>query len=281
MRFWIGNSRGGSLVSADEAKIPVTDHGFTVADGVFETLKVMNGVPFALSRHIARLHRSAEGMGLVLPSDDLIYAAVADVKRDIESPLERMRITVTSGSGPLGSERGAHDATLVLVCGPMATWPASASVAVVPWQKFERSALTGLKTTAYADNVVALNYARGKGADEAIFANSQGMLCEAASSNVFLVLDGELITPTLASGALGGITRALTIEWCDVTERDVTMSDFYRASEVMLSSSTRDLQPVHKIITGADHEIVLPAPGPVSASAMLRFASAAASNLNP
>lgn len=281
MRFWIGHSTGGALVSANEAKVPVTDHGFTVADGVFETLKVCNGVPFALDRHLARLHRSAAGMGLVLPPDAVIHAAIEDVVRNSESALERMRITVTSGSGPLGSERGAHEPTLVLVCGPMSPWPASASVAVVPWAKFERSALTGLKTTAYAENVVALNFVRSKGADEAIFANSQGLLCEAASSNVFLVLDGELITPTLASGALGGITRELAVQWCDVIERDITMDDFYRASEVMLSSSTRDLQPVHKIITGSDAEIVLPAPGPVSAQALSRFAHQAQANLNP
>lgn len=281
MRFWIGNPSGCALVSADQARVPVTDHGFTVADGVFETLKVVDGVPFALTRHLARLQRSAAGMGLQLPDESIVRGAIDDVVRNVESPRERMRITVTSGSGPMGSERGHSDWTLVVVSGPAQPWPASASVAVVPWAKYEHGVLTGLKTTAYAENVVALNYARNKSCDEAIFANTEGNLCEAASSNVFVVLDGELVTPPLSSGALGGITRELALKWCNVTERDISMEQFYRASEVMVSSSTRDLQPVHEILTLTGDRISLPAPGPVSAQAMAQFAARAADDIDP
>ena len=281
MRFWIGNASGGVLVSKEFAKVSVTDHGFTVADGVFETLKVINGTPFALTRHLARLHRSADGLGLTLPSDDDIRAAVADVLAAPEAGIERMRITVTSGEGPMGSERGDSDWTLVVTSAPTNPWPPSATLAIVPWKKYEHSALTGLKTTSYAENVVALNFARRRGADEAVFANSQDMLCEGASSNIFAVVDGELITPTLDSGALGGITRALALQWCDIRERDITLDQFLTATEVFISSSTRDLQPVSTVIDLDGSEHALPCPGPHSHQAMAAFAAHASKDLDP
>ena len=90
----------------------------------------------------------------------------------------------------------------------------------VPWPRNERGALAGLKTTSYAENVVALAEARRRGGTEAIFANLAGHLCEGTGSNVFYVVDGELRTPTLASGCLAGVTRALVLEWCGGVEVD-------------------------------------------------------------
>ena len=115
----------------------------------------------------------------------------------------------------------------------------------MPWPRNERGALAGVKSTSYAENVVALAYAAERGATEAVFPNLQGHLCEGTGSNVFYVLDGELRTPTLASGCLAGITRALILEWCDAVEVDEpieTVSE--HASEIFLASTTRDAQPV-------------------------------------
>ena len=85
---------------------------------------------------------------------------------------------------------------------------------MVPWVRNERSAVAGLKTTSYAENVVALAYAKERGAIEAVFANTRGELCEGTGSNVFVVRDGVVWTPPLDSGCLAGITRALAVEWC-------------------------------------------------------------------
>ncbi len=82
----------------------------------------------------------------------------------------------------------------------------------VPWVRNERSAVAGLKTTSYAENVRALAYAKERGGSEAIFANTVGDLCEGTGSNIFCVYDGELVTPTLESGALAGVTRTLVLD---------------------------------------------------------------------
>src|SRR5690606_22652866 len=97
----------GALVPADEARVSVFDHGLTVGDGVFETLKAVDGVPFAARRHLERLRRSAAALGLTVPvTDDGLREAMSSVLAARPRPLARVRITVTGGLGPLGSDRG-------------------------------------------------------------------------------------------------------------------------------------------------------------------------------
>ena len=141
----------------------------------------------------------------------------------------------------------------------MVAWPATTRVATVPWPRNERGALAGLKTTSYAENVVALAAAHERGATEAMFANLAGHLCEGTGSNVFYVVDGELRTPTLASGCLAGVTRALVLEWFGGVEVDEPIEAVTGASEVFLTSTTRDVQGV-----SAWDDRELPAPGPVT-----------------
>ena len=128
---------------------------------------------------------------------------------------------------------------------------ARAKVVVVPWTRNERSATAGLKTTSYAENVVALAYAKERGGIEAIFANTRGELCEGTGSNIFVVVDGELLTPPLDSGCLAGITRELTIEWCraeglPVREQTLPLSVLETADEVFITSSTKDVLPISR-----------------------------------
>ena len=118
----------------------------------------------------------------------------------------------------------------------------------VPWTRNENGATAGLKTTSYAENVIALAHAAERGGTEAIFANTVGHLCEGTGSNVFYVVDGELRTPTLASGCLAGVTRALVIEWCDAREVDEPLADVKAAtSEAFLVSTTRDVQAIRTL----------------------------------
>lgn len=147
----------------------------------------------------------------------------------------------------------------------------------VPWTRNERGALTGLKTTSYAENVVALARAHQHGASEALFANTVGQLCEGTGSNVFVVLDGELHTPPVASGCLAGITRALAVEWTGARETDLPLDVLQRADEIFLTSSLRDIQAVHRV---DDRELPGTA-GPVTAKAMRVFGERSGHDQDP
>jgi branched-chain amino acid aminotransferase len=260
MRAWMN---GELLPDPGAPAVLLTDHGLTVGDGVFEAIKVVNGEPFALTSHLDRLARSAAGMGLPVVDDAACRAGVAAVLDGQDLPLGRIRITYTGGPAPLGSGRGDAAPTLVVVADHMDEWPATTAVATVPWPRNERGALAGLKTTSYAENVVALAEAKRRGATEAVFANLAGHLCEGTGSNVFYVVDGELRTPTLASGCLAGVTRGLVLEWFGGREVDEPIEVLAEASEIFLASTTRDVQGVER---WDDRDLV--APGPVTAGAL-------------
>jgi branched-chain amino acid aminotransferase len=267
------------LVAAADARVSVFDHGLTVGDGVFETAKVIDGVPFALTRHLRRLERSAAGLGLAPPAGERVrdaVRAVIDANPDVVAAPARLRVTVTGGPAPLGSDRGDARPTLLVALAPMRRWDPTAKVVVAPWVRNERSATAGLKTTSYAENVLALAYARGRGAAEALLANSVGELCEGTGSNVFLVRDGRVVTPSLRSGCLAGVTRQLLLEWApEIVETDLPMRDLDAADEVFLTSSTRDVQPVHAV---DDRPLE---PGPVTARLAELFVTRAGADLDP
>lgn len=267
------------MVDAADARVSVLDHGFTVADGVFETLKVAHGVPFALTRHLHRLRDSAVGLGLPAPDADRVGDAVRETVADNGSalgPLARLRITYTAGTSPLGSDRGGAPPTLVVAVAPTSPWPATTAVATVPWPRNERSPLVGLKTTSYAENVVALDAAHAAGASEALMPNTRGELCEGTGSNVFVVSGGRLLTPPLSSGCLPGVTRALVLEWSEADEVDLPMAALGEADEVFITSSTRDVHPVHLV-----DDRPLAAPGPVTAAVAAEFARRSTADSDP
>ncbi len=279
MRLWVGNRDDGELFDERNARISVLDHGFTVADGVFETLKVTTDGAFALSRHLVRLNASALAMGLREPDLDIIRIAVEDVLTENRAEigaLGRLRITYTAGVAPLGSDRGDAIPGLVVAASTATAWPESTTVATVPWTRNERSAVAGVKTTSYADNVVALAAAHAAGASEAVLANTVGDLCEGTGTNVFLVVDGDVLTPPLSSGCLAGITRELVIEWFGAREVAVPIDILQAADEVFLTSSTRSVHPVLK----ADDRTWGIA-GPVSRDLRASFDSQALKDIDP
>ncbi|SDS83199.1 branched-chain amino acid aminotransferase [Actinopolymorpha singaporensis] len=273
MRVWVD----GRLVEDPYAPaLAPLDHGVTVGDGVFETLKVVDGRPFALTRHLDRLARSAHGLGLTGLDLAAVRRGVSAVLEAWDRPGGRLRITVTGGPAPLGSERGDQGLTVMVAIAELSARPDSTALVTVPWPRNERGALAGLKTTSYAENVVALAHARQHGATEALFANTVGNVCEGTGSNVFVVLGGEVYTPPLSAGCLAGVTRALVLEWCGGYEKDLPASALEEAEELFLTSTTRDVQAVNSL-DGRK----LPAPGPVTARVMEEFARAAADRIDP
>ncbi len=273
MQAWVN---GQILSDPGAVAIGVTDHGFTVGDGVFEAIKVVDGQPFALTRHLARMRRSASALGLPDPDLEVLRRAIADVLARERLSLGRIRITYTGGPSPLGSGRGDATPTTVVVAASMEPAPETTAVARVPWPRNERGALAGVKSTSYAENVVALAEAAKVGATEAVFANLAGHLCEGTGSNVGYVVDGEVRTPTLGAGCLAGVTRALLVEWGDVVEVDEPIEVLDSAEEIFLLSTTRDVQGVHRC---DDRELV--APGPVTRELMDLWSSREAEDADP
>jgi branched-chain amino acid aminotransferase len=271
----------GRVLSEDVARVPALDHGLTVGDGVFETCKVLGGDVFALTRHLRRLGRSLAVLGLPPVDDAQVRDAVAQtVSAAGFLPRARLRITVTGGPGPLSSDRGPAGPTLVVAVSPAPSWPARIGVATVPWTRNETSAVAGAKTTSYAENVVALRAAHDRGAHEALLANTRGMLCEGTGSNVFVAVGDRLLTPPLTSGCLGGITRELLLEWAaaeglPVLEEDLPFEVLDHAEDVLLTSSTRDVQPVN-VLDGRE----LPG-GKLGRAAADLFARKAAQGMDP
>ena len=277
VRVWVN----GEGVDPGAPSIAALDHGVTVGDGVFETCKILDGVPFALKRHASRLDRSMAGLGLPAADHSVIDAGIKAVLAGEPIALGRLRYTVTGGAGPLGSDRDASPLTYIVTAGSQPPNPDTAKLVVVPWTRNEHGATAGLKTTSYAENVVALAFAKERGGVEALFANTSGNLCECTGSNVFVVVDGEILTPDLASGPLAGITRELVIEWCreeglTVRVEALPMSILGQAAEVFITSSTKDVMAVHAI----DDQPVA-APGPVTARAIEIFARLSRARLDP
>ena len=249
VKYWVNDA----LVDAEQATVSVLDHGVTVGDGVFETVLVRDGRAFALTRHLDRLRRSLAGLGIDGPTEAGVRAAVDAVisGSGVGTDFSRQRITVTSGVGPFGSDRGEAEPTLIVTLATAAPWPATTSLATVPWVRNERSAIAGLKTTSYAENAIALADAKRRGASEAVMADTQGRLSECTGSNVFVVVGGDVLTPSLASGCLQGVTRDLVLEWgaevASVTEAELPFDVLFSADEVFITSSTRDVHPVTRI----------------------------------
>jgi branched-chain amino acid aminotransferase len=247
-----------------------------VGNGVFEALKVTEQGPFAVRRHLERLDRSARALAMPAPDHGLIREGIEAVLEGRTYVDGKIRITYTAGRGPLGSQAAFGPPTVVVAGDARALSPSTAKVVTSPWSRNEHGALAGVKSTSYAENVRTLAYATEHGATEAILLNTAGRVCEGTGSNLFCVFGGEIITPPLASGPLAGITRDLVLEWCDVREADLSLTEAMAADEVFLTSSLRDVQAVHQW-----DELELGAPGPVTKTVASVFAERSTEALEP
>jgi branched-chain amino acid aminotransferase len=239
----------GHLQPAHEARLSPLDHGLLVGDGVFETLVVRDGRVFAAQAHFLRLVRSCLATGLHCISEDLFNTSIEAVLKANNLQDARVRVTLTSGIGPLGSDRGPGEGTVLVVAAPLIPWPPTENVCLAPWTRNSRGAMAGVKSVSYGENVRALRYAKKHGCGEAVVANEQDQLCEGTGSNLFVVINGQLKTPPLSSGCLAGITRQLVIEACakaeiPCLEEELAVSLLDECEEAFLTSSTRHVHPI-------------------------------------
>ena len=243
--------------------ISPADRGLTHGLGVFETLLALEGQPVALDLHLARMKEGSERLGLDggKIGEEGIGAAMTGLldRAGLSKGRARVRLALSAGAGDLRCLKpGSHGLLWITVaaCPPP---PESVTLVTAGFPRNERSPLSGIKCASYAENLVALDQARRAGADEALFFNTRGELCEAATANVFLVREGQVLTPQLSSGCLPGTMRARVMARIAVEEQPLTAADLAAAEEVFVSSATRGVVPVVRL----DGRVL--AAGPVTA----------------
>lgn len=221
------------------------DRGAFLGLGLFETMAARDGIVVFARRHLARLHKSCAllGWNVDLTGFEAVAAELL-ARNGLTAGRARLRLIITAGSGPLDDLTPGADRLVWLAAFPAGEIPAAMTACLSPWPRNERSPLAGLKCASYAENLVALDHARRLGFDEAIFLNTAGHLCEAATANLFLIRDGVLLTPSLDSGCLPGIGREIVCELATklgipLEERPLFLADLLAADEIFLSSSTR------------------------------------------
>ena len=220
-----------------ETNVIEARHEVVTGQGVFETLLVSDQVPQFFKLHVERLNNSCKRLGVRAPTLPVIREGFEHLLHGRFCDRGRLRITLF---GDLPQQ------LLIMSLVDAKPWPRSESVIISPWTINDNSAITGVKSVSYAENALALKWAKDLGFGETLLFNSAGHLAEAATSNILVVLDGELVMPPLHSGCLPGITRELILE-CGVLESDIDASGLDRATAAALLSSTRGVQPIHAI----------------------------------
>ncbi|MGO8992600.1 MAG: aminotransferase class IV [Polyangiaceae bacterium] len=255
-------SINGKIVPLESAVIPVLDRGFLYADGVFETLRVYGGHPFAREEHMARLERSAATLRITLP------VSLPELSRELDAAIDAsaepeayVRIIVTRGPAAeptLVPAQGLR-ATRVILVQPVR--PPSADVyarglaaITLAWGRGgEMGPAGGAKLLSYVTSILALEEARARGAEEAIFVTPEDNLCDASASNVFVVdASGRLVTPSEGPGVLGGITRGQVLDLaCSLgltcAIESVPRRSLADAQEVFLTSSVREIASIVRV----------------------------------
>jgi branched-chain amino acid aminotransferase len=243
-------------VGVDDSHISARDRGLTLADGLFETMRARCGVVFRLDRHRARLRAGLEVLHIAEPTR--LWQTVEHAVSIAGATDLSIRVTVTRGPGPGGLTPPVDvPPTVIVTVSPMPRFPTETytrglRAVIASGRRNSRSSTTGVKTLAYTDAVVAFLEAQQAGADEAIFLDEDDHCSEATASNLFVHVDGRLVTPPLSCAALPGITRATVLELAaadgiPAAERAFALGELDAAQEVFLTSSLRGLAPVTSI----------------------------------
>ena len=256
MMFWLN----GAQRSASEPLLSPLDRGFTLADGLFETMRARNGIVFRLDAHLDRLCVGARLLGIPLPAGLREHvAAAARVAFEGGYAHASVRLTVTRGPAPPGLAPPTHPApTYALTIAPLApaATPTPLVATMAAARRNEYALTANVKTLSYTESVIALAQAKVAGADDAIFLDTAGHVSEATASNLFAVIDDTLVTPPLSCGVLPGITRATVLELAHASginamEREMSEPELALASELFLTSSIRKIAPLVRIATTA------------------------------
>lgn len=221
----------GDLI--DQTESMCNERGWMTGSGVFETIKTVDNLPWALSRHMRRVVSSAQTTGIKLPSEDQIRSSIEFLLSTEKFSQGVLRLSFAEG----GNWSAAH-----LEYKPLVN-PAK----LVSYEKLLKSNGQPLKSFPYDHRLEILKAVQDVGADEAIVINDKGRVCEGSVTNLLLQIDGEWITPPISDGVLPGIVRALVIENCGVLVRSISESQLRQVSSGFLLSSLRIAQPIASI----------------------------------
>jgi branched-chain amino acid aminotransferase len=250
----------GKIVPSKEAVVSVFDHGFLYGDGIYETMRVYDGVIFKLDEHLARLFRSASLIGLTIPLH-VSSLKIALYETLIANSLRNayLRLTVSRGRGAIGLEPElCPEPTIVIIAQQLKEYPQSfykngISLIIAETRRNLKDAINPLiKSLNFLNNILAKIEAKRAGAYEAIMLNADGEMTEGTISNLFFYKDGLLCTPSTECGILDGITRGMVIEIANrenlhLKEGKFTKEDIYSAQEVFITNTTLEVMPVSRV----------------------------------
>jgi branched-subunit amino acid aminotransferase/4-amino-4-deoxychorismate lyase len=245
----------GKFLPEAEAVVPLNDRGFLLGDGLFETVRVVQGRPFRLAQHLERLVRGADFLKIKLPFTAKEIQKFAEALIGLNELTEAvLRVTLTRGVGTRGySTKGADNPTLALTLHPL---PPQNGDEPLLWSLITSSfripasdALSSFKSTSKILNVLARAEAEEKGADEALLLNANGEVAETAGGNIFWVYQDKICTVPTGRGVLPGITRAVVLEICQAlgleTNKRVIKPEMLRNAEgIFVTQSAYGIIPV-------------------------------------
>jgi branched-chain amino acid aminotransferase len=253
-------SVNGIVVPAEEARVSVLDNGFAFGDSVYEVLRTYAGLAFEPGRHFRRLRASAARLGFEVPATDRdLLAQVDGLLARAPKGESYVRIIVTRGVGDCSYDfTKVVGPTVVMIQKPLAAYPArhyeqGIRVAAVDIRRNHPRALDpAIKSSNLLNNILAAREAQSRGCDEPLLLNQEGFLAEGASTNLFVVWEGAILTPPLSAGILAGITREVVIELVaglglPCHEKPLQLDALLGADEAFMTSTTREVVPVRQV----------------------------------
>jgi len=272
----------GNFYPKSEAKVSVYDHGLLYGDGIFEGIRAYGGIVFKLDEHIDRLYRSAHAMLLeITMKKDEIKKAVLDTLKTNNLRNAYIRLVVTRGVGDLGLDpRKCSKPTVIIITVPLIQLHSedrkkNGITAMVSWVKRDPVDATTheIKSLNYLNSILAKIEANIAGVDEAICLDKRGFVSEGVAENIFMVKNGEIITPPTSTGALPGITRDVVIKLAKklgypMVERNITPNELFNADEVFFTGTAAEIiavREINKRVIGNGK------PGPITQQLMEEF----------
>jgi branched-chain amino acid aminotransferase len=275
----------GQLVPSEQAVVSVFDHGYLYGDGVFEGIRIYDGVIFRLDEHLERLYDSAKSILMTIPiAYEEMAKAVIDTVRANGLQNGYIRLVISRGPGDLGLDpRNCPKPTIVIIADTIKLFPEEfyqngLKIVTVPTRRNSPAALNPqIKSLNYLNSVLVKIEAAQAGALEALTVNADGYVCEGSGDNVFIVKKGKVYTPPVYLGALDGITRREIFAICEnlgipLVETPFTRHDVFIADECFLTGTAAELIPV----VGVDGRTVGEGtPGPITKQLHQAFHQAA------